>query len=154
MSAFNEKADLLAARLAKVVGLESFSWVVDRDADLQAEFIKATKKKLGLGVIRWMGGPNPDPNALPLAIASAYNISLFLKPSLRRGKPPGDSLAQLTALAVHHWSSEDTPTKTRVRFEVLACRPIDTPPKERLQAFLIVAQSITQLPRTTITLNP
>ncbi|MCW1913734.1 hypothetical protein OJ996_09120 [Luteolibacter sp. GHJ8] len=155
MSVFNDRAELLADRLRSVVGLESFSWVVDRDADLKSEFEKATKKKLGLGVIRWMGGANPDPNSSRLAITSGFNITLFLKPILRRGKPPGDDLMELTARAVHHWFPAETPTKLRYRFEVLSTAPIPPPPEEpHLQVFQIVAQSVTQFSSAIIQTTP
>ena len=152
MDLFTNRADQLAARLESVVGLETLVWVVDRDADMTSEFKKATQKKKGLGLIRWLGGTNPDPNSSRLAIASDYNITLTVKPSLRNNMPSGAELAELAARAIHHWFPEGTPTKTRVRFEVLSCRAM--PPVEHYQVHLITARSLVQLSSEPVQLLP
>ena len=152
MDLFTDRADQLAAYLDRVVGLETLVWVVDRDADMASEFNKATQKKKGLGLIRWVGGNNPDPNSSRLAITSDYNITLTVKPSIRKGMPAGAQLAELAARAIHHWSPEDTPTKQRVRFEVLSCRAM--PPVEHYQVHLITARSIVQLSSEPVQLRP
>lgn len=153
MDEFDDIAQALAAYLRRVVGLESISWVVDWDKEMESELPKATKKKLGLGTIRFTAGENPDPKSQRLAFKSDFNLSLAVKPSIRRGKPEGRKLARLVAAAIHGWWPEETPTKDQVKFQV---RKLIQAPKvvEGFQVFLLTAQCTVRLAPTTIELNP
>ena len=152
MSSFLTRADALKAYLSRVVGLESMTIEVERPKNLPSEFIKATKKKKGLGMITWNGARNNDRNAYPLRLTCSYNISLIVKPSLRGSAPPLDDLAELAAQAIHHWSpNPSSPTAHQTRFEVL---DVDKVEEGEVAAVMIVAESVVQLPKIEITLTP
>jgi len=151
MSHFFNRADVLRDYLTRVVGLETVTWMTDRKHDMQSEFIKATKKKLGLGVISWTSGTTTDREMKPLRIGSRFSIDLFFKPSLRKGLPDGADLTELAAQAIHHWYPVDTPTKHLVRFEVTG---LDSVADDIVQVFRISCESVVQFPPLTIQLHP
>lgn len=151
MSVFLTRADSLAGYLATVDGLESMRWVVDRQRNLDAEFLKVAGKVRGLGVITWMGGKNDDRNLAGLRIASRYHLTLFFKPIVRQELADADDVAELTARALHHWFPSDSPTKVRIRFEVTDLQVIDHP---ELYVIRIVAESVTQLSSAAIPIIP
>lgn len=152
MSVFFDRADALKAYLETVDGLQSLAWVVDRQKNLASELIKATGKKLGLGVITWTGGKNNDRAAKGLRLASRFNVTLFIKPILRGSQPPGDDLAELAARAIHHWPMDaNSPTKHLTRFEVTDVDTVDHP---ELLVIRIAAESVTQLSATPVPIIP
>lgn len=152
MSAALDRADDLAEYLATVDGLQSVTWLVDRERDLGSEFTKATQKKHGLGVIAWAGGVNRDRDLPALRLGSRYTVTLFFKPLVRGANAavPAD-LTELAARAIHHWFPDDTPTKRQVRFEVTAIDPVRD---EMFTAFRISAESIVQCSSTAIPIIP
>lgn len=147
MSVFLTRADSLATYLATVDGLQSIAWIVDRQRNLEAEFIKASGKAKGLGVITWLGGKNEDRNLAGLRIVSRYHLTLFFKPIVRDGLATADDVAELTARALHHWFPTSPPTRMKVRFEVTDLQVIDHP---EFYVLRIVAESVTQLSGTAV----
>ncbi|MCW1926282.1 hypothetical protein OKA05_27255 [Luteolibacter arcticus] len=146
MSALLDRADDLAAYLATVDGLQPLTWLVDRQKNLGSEFTKATAKKLGLGVIAFLGGSNRDRQLSAVRLAARYSVSLFFKPVIHGGVPRDGSkepaeLAELVARALHHWFPDETPTKSQVRFEVTDMTIADA---EEFHVIRIDAESVVQ----------
>jgi hypothetical protein len=146
MSALLDRADALAAYLASVDGLQSLTWLVDRQKHLGSEFTKATARKLGLGVIAFLGGTNHDRQLPFVRLTARYRVSLHFKPIVHGGVPRDGSrepaaLAELVARALHHWFPEETPTKSQVRFEVTEVTITDA---EEFHVIRIDAESVVQ----------
>ncbi|MCW1887715.1 hypothetical protein OKA04_23460 [Luteolibacter flavescens] len=146
MSVLLSRADALAAYLMTVDGLQGITWMVERARNLDSEFTKATAKKLGLGVIRFLGGTNKDRNLNSVRLAARYSVTLFFKPVIKAGVPrdgskePAD-VAELAARAMHHWFPVETPTKSQVRFEVTGMQTADA---EHFHVIRIDAESVVQ----------
>lgn len=146
MSALLDRADALAAYLTAVDGLQSLTWLVDRQKNLGSEFTKATAKKLGLGVIAFLGGTNYDRELSFVRLTARYRVSLHFKPVIHCGVPRDGSkepaeLAELVARALHHWFPEETPTRRQVRFEVTGMEIVDS---EEFHVIRIDAESVVQ----------
>lgn len=148
MSSLLDRADALAAYLGTVDGLQGMTWVVDRQKNLGSEFTKATARKLGLGVIAFLGGTNRDRNLTGVRLAARYSVSLFFKPVIHGGVAmDGDAgsepaeVAELVARALHHWFPEESPTRSQVRFEVVEVTIADA---EEFHVIRIDAESVVQ----------
>lgn len=150
MSSLLNRADALAAYLGTVDGLQGMMWVVDRQKNLGSEFMKATARKLGLGVIAFLGGSNRDRQLAAVRLAARYSVSLFFKPVIhggvaREGDGAGASepaeVAELVARALHHWFPEESPTRSQVRFEVTEVTIADA---EEFHVIRIDAESVVQ----------
>lgn len=156
MSVFFDRADQLCAYLKGVAGLEQVVFVVDRQKDVGAELQKVIGKSKTLCLITWLGG-NSDPEATPLRITSTYNLTFFSAPLLsRQGEDPQDELLQRAANAIHHWDpNPELPNAYRTRFKVTSVVPGRLPPElDNVIARMITADTINQLPKLPINLNP
>jgi len=146
MSALLDRADALAAYLTAVDGLQSVMWLVDRQKNLGSEFTKATARKLGLGVIAFLGGVNHDRQLPFVRLTASYSVSLHFKPVIHCGVPRDGSkepagVAELVARALHHWFPDDSPTRRQVRFEVTGMEVVDS---EEFHVIRIDAESVVQ----------
>lgn len=102
MSQFYDTADLIAAHLQTVVGLESLVIVVDRQRDIASELRKAISKQSGcLALITWTGAPNEDESADGPRFVSRYTVTLFSKPVIRSGETAADDVIETIAAALH-----------------------------------------------------
>ena len=154
MSALLDRADALAAYLTAVDGLQSLTWLVDRQRNLGSEFTKATARKLGLGVIAFLGGTNRDRQLSSVRLTARYSVSLFFKPVVHGGVPRDGSkepteVAELVARALHHWFPDETPTRSQVRFEVTGMTIVDS---EEFHVIRIDAESVVQFSSEPVTL--
>ena len=146
MSALLDRADALAGYLTSVDGLQSLTWLVDRQRNLGSEFTKATARKLGLGVIAFLGGTNHDRQLSSVRLTARYSVSLFFKPVVHGGvardggREPAE-IAEVVARALHHWFPEETPTRSQVRFEVTGMSIADS---EEFHVIRIDAESVVQ----------
>jgi len=146
MSSLLDRADALAAYLGTVDGLQSMTWLVDRQKNLGSEFTKATARKLGLGVIAFLGGTNRDRQLASVRLAARYSVSLFFKPVIHGGVPREGGMepaevAELVARALHHWFPDESPTRSQVRFEVTDVTIADA---EEFHVIRIDAESVVQ----------
>jgi hypothetical protein len=149
MSVFLDKADLIAARLNSVAGLESYVFIVARPKKLAVELEKLLNKATGGGVVIWKGGPNEKEESTA-RITSRYSVVLAENPLLRsREAPAQDEIAQLVISALHAFPIDDGPNAFRTRIKLVTITP-----SEEVAGMELIFESITQLPKTTIILLP
>jgi len=148
-SVFLNKADLLAERLNRVAGLESYRFVVSRPKKIDVELEKLLAKFSGGGVIVWKGGTNEQEDSTA-RIASQYRLVLAENPTLRRSQGvEQDGIVQLVIAAAHGWEPDTGPNAHRTRFKLQSVTPDEVEARVEL-----IFTSITQLPNTEIFLNP
>lgn len=104
MSAFLSAADKIKERIDALLEMDGTYSVVDRQADINAEFVKAIRKKCGLVVIEWLGGRNVQDG--PIVVDNRFVLTLFTKPVLRQGMTPADDIVVAIAKALHDWNPD------------------------------------------------
>lgn len=127
MSKFYDQADAIAASLATVALLRDSRIVVDRQHDILAELNKVIGRQTGnLILISWAGGPNKDESGDGPRIESAFTVTLFSKPVIRRGETPADDIAEAIAHHLHDWRPTAA-TNYLERLVVTGIYPTDVP---------------------------
>jgi hypothetical protein len=104
MSKFYDQADEIAAVLSEVPSLEGMKIVVDRQHDLLSELSKVVGRQTGnLILVAWAGGKNQDESGDRPRIESAFTVTIFSKPIIRKGEIPADDIAEVIASTLHDW---------------------------------------------------
>jgi hypothetical protein len=104
MSAFYDKADLLATHLRTIAGLDGIVIVVDRQKDIVSDLRKIIAKQTGnLALITWTGAPNEDKTADGPTFRASYTVTLFSAPLIRAGETPADDIVELIAASLHDY---------------------------------------------------
>lgn len=107
MSAFLDKADEIATRLAAVPELASVAILVDRQKDIASEFNKAMgKAKGGVIIILFDGYRTHEEEVAESLVVSSYSITVWTKPVLRAGSPPSDDLVEAVHKSLHGWQHD------------------------------------------------
>lgn len=104
MSAFYDKAELMATHLRTIAGLDGIVIVVDRQKDIVSSLRKVIAKQTGnLALITWTGAPNEDKSADGPHFRASYTVTLFSAPVIRAGETAADDIIELIAAGLHDY---------------------------------------------------
>lgn len=108
MSLFLDIADAMARHIEASIPKEELAVVVDRQKDLSAELAKHLGKVSGgVLIIEFLGASSNDLDAYPPNMSASYQLTLWAKPVLRKGKTSALGLVETICRLLHHWRGED-----------------------------------------------
>lgn len=111
MSLFFDIAEELKADLAEVVCADDMEIIINKQADVRSQFNTFIKQVKGaVGIIEFIGAKNRNlsSNGKELSLDANYFLSLWAKPTLRKGKEPIDDILELCAETIHGWAGTET----------------------------------------------